>query len=146
MDCITEFIEWLEQLEDLIGITEPVMPHASDKGDGRTEASLISEVEHLSRRLSQVQDSLTRVKRVVLEDKETDIIYADMCLLKGHEGRLKSIDTDLQAIKRDMLLIDDYESLAGKADGLEEDLFDLRVAFKCLLKNVKIESGVDKHN
>ena len=48
-----------------------------------------------------------------------------MCLLESHDDRLKSIDTDLQAIKRDVLLIDDYESLAGKADDLEEALFEL---------------------
>ena len=99
------------------------MPHASDKGVGRAEARSISEAEHLSRRLSQVHDSLTKVKRVVLEDKETD-----MCSLESHEERLKTIDADLQAIKRDMLLIDDYERLVGKADGLVEALFNLRVA------------------
>ena len=67
-----------------------------------------------------------------------------MCLLESHEERLKSIDTDLQAIKHNMLLIDDYESLAGKEDGLEEALFELRVAIKRLLKNIKAESAVDK--
>ena len=87
-----------------------------------------------------MQDSLTKVKRTVLEDKVTD-----MCSLESHEERLKMIDIDLQIIKRDMLLIDDYESLAGKVDGLEEALFELRVAIKRLLKNIKAESAVDKH-
>ena len=54
------------------------------------------------------------------EEKKTD-----MCLLGSHEDRLKSIDTDLQAIKRDMLLTDDYESLAGTANDLEETFFEL---------------------
>ena len=54
------------------------------------------------RRFSQVQDSLMKVKRVV-EEKETKL-----CLLEGYEERLKSIDTDLQGIKCDMLLINDY--------------------------------------
>ena len=49
VDRVTEFIERLELLEDLLGTTEPVMPHASDKGDGRAEERSISEVEHLSR-------------------------------------------------------------------------------------------------
>ena len=44
-----------------------------------------------------------KVKRVVLEEKESD-----MCLLESHEERPKMIDTDLQSIKLDMLLIDDY--------------------------------------
>ena len=140
MDRITEIIEWLEQLEDLVGTTEPVMPHASDNGDGRAEVRSISEKEHLSRRLSQVQDSLTKVKRVVLEDKETD-----MCLLESHEDRPNTIDADLQAIKRDMLLIDDYERQARREDGLEEALFELWVAIKRLLKNIKAASAVDKH-
>ena len=95
VDRITNFIERLEQLEDKVGTTEPVMPHASDKGEGRAEVRTISEAEHLSRRLSLVHDALTKVKRVVLEEKETD-----MCLLESHEDRLKSIDADLQAIKR----------------------------------------------
>ena len=55
-----------------------------------------------------------KVKRVVVEEKETD-----MCLLESHEERLKSIDTDLQGIKCNMLLINNYESLAGRAGGLE---------------------------
>ena len=109
-----------------------------DKGDGRPEVKSITEAEHFSRRLSQVQDSLMEVKRVV-EEKETD-----MCALEGHEERLKSIDTDLQGIKCDMLLIDDHESLVEKAGGLEEALFELQVAIKCLLKNTKAESAVDK--
>ena len=44
-----------------------------------------------------------------------------MCACKdGHEERLKSINTYLHDIKHDMLLIDDYESVTGKAGGLEE--------------------------
>ena len=43
-----------------------------------------------------------------------------MCSLENHEDRLKGIDTDLYALKRDMLLIDDYESLRDK-DKLEKD-------------------------
>ena len=43
-----------------------------------------------------------------------------------------------------MLLIDDYEGLARKVDGLEEALFELRVAIKRLLKKIKTESAVDK--
>ena len=101
VDRVAELIEWLVQLEDHVGTTEPVMPHASDKGEGKAEVKSISEAEHLSRRLSQVHDSLTKVKTVVLEEKETD-----MCSLQSHEERLKMIETDLQSIKRDMLLID----------------------------------------
>ena len=91
------------------------MPHASNKGNSIAKVRSIFEVEHLSRRLSQAQDSLTKVERVVVEEKEMD-----MCLLESHDKRFKSIDTDLQSIKSDVLLIDDYESLAGKAGGLEE--------------------------
>ena len=57
---------------------------------------------------------MTKVKRIV-EGKQLDT-----CLLEGHEKRLKSIDTDLHGIKQDRLLIDDYESIAGKAASLEE--------------------------
>ena len=57
MNRVTEFIERLEQLEDLVGTTESEMPHASNKGIGRAEVRLTSEAEHLSRKLSQVQDS-----------------------------------------------------------------------------------------
>ena len=80
MHRVTEFIERLEQLEDQVGTTEPLMPHRFDKGNGKAEVRLISEVECLRRRLSQVYNSLTKVKRVVLEEKETD-----MCSLESHE-------------------------------------------------------------
>ena len=43
-----------------------------------------------------------------------------MYVLVDHEERLKSIDSDLQGMKRDMLLINDDESQAGKAGDLEE--------------------------
>ena len=43
-----------------------------------------------------------------------------------------------------MLLIDDHKSLAGRADGLEEALFEVRVAIKSLLKSIKVVSAVDK--
>ena len=80
MDRVTEIIEQLEQLEHLVGTTKPVMPHASDKGDGtcRPVFRSITEAKHLSWRLSQVQDSLMKNKRV-MEEKETD-----MCVLEGH--------------------------------------------------------------
>ena len=69
------------------------------------------------------------VKRAV-ERKETN-----MRLLEAR-GKLNSIDSDLQGIKRDMLLINDYESLAGKSAGLEEASFKLRVVIKGLLKDI----------
>ena len=70
-------------------------------------------LEHISRRLSHVHDSFMKVKRAV-EHK-----VLDMCVLEGHEERLKSIDTNLQGMTCGLLLIGDYESLAGKAAGLE---------------------------
>ena len=60
-----------------------------------------------------------KVKRAV-DDKQLD-----MCLLEGDKERLKSIDTNMQGIKRDMLLIDDCERLGGREAGLEEASFDL---------------------
>ena len=50
--------------------------------------------------------------------------------IEGHEERLKSFDADLEGIKRDLLLIDDYESLVAKAAGLKEASFELRVAIR----------------
>ena len=67
-----------------------------------------------------------------------------MCLLESHEERLKSIDTDLLGINHDMLQIDDFESVAGRTGGQEEALFELQVAIKRLLKNIKAVSAVDK--
>ena len=92
------------------------MPHASDMGDHQPVIRAITEVEILSRELSQVHNYLTKVKTGV-EDEETD-----MCLLKGHEEGLKTIaaNLQLQAIKQDLLLTNDYKSLAGKAAGLEK--------------------------
>ena len=51
----------------------------------------------------------------LLQDNELD-----MCLLEKHKERLKSINTNLQGIERDMLLIDDYNSLAGRTASLEQ--------------------------
>ena len=75
--------------------------HTSDNGDCQPEIRSINEAEHPSRILCQVHDFLMKVKRAVAEKK------LDMRMLKGHEERLKSIDTDLQGTKRDTLLIDD---------------------------------------
>ena len=43
-----------------------------------------------------------------------------------------------------MLLIDDSNNLVGRAAGLEEDSFKLRVAIKCLLKGINTKSTVSK--
>ena len=67
------------------------MPPASDRGDSRPEVRSITEGEHFSRRLSQVQDYLMKVKRAI-EQKEID-----MCVLEGHGERHKSINFDLQS-------------------------------------------------
>ena len=94
------------------------MTHLTRSMHGRAEVRSISEAEHLSQGLSEVHALLAKVNRVLLEKKQT---Y--MCLLESHEERIKAIDTNLPAVKRDMLLIDDYECLAGNADGLEVALF-----------------------
>ena len=56
----------------------------------------------------------------------------------------QSINTNLQGIKRDKLLINDYESLAGRVAGLEEASFELQVAIKRLRNNMKAEYTVSK--
>ena len=112
--------------------------HASGKGDDQPGVRSITEVEHLSRRLDQVHDSLMKVKRVK-DDKELEV-----CSLEGHEERVKSTDADLQVIKDDMLLIGDYKSLAERAAGLEEASFEIRVAIKRWLKNINAKSTVSK--
>ena len=97
------------------------MPHGFDNGVGIPELRLDRSLRwniSACRRLSQVSDSFTRVKRVVLEEK-------DMCSLEGDEERLKSIHTDLRAIKRNMLFVDGYERLAGGADVLEKAFLEL---------------------
>ena len=79
-----------------------------------------------------------KVKRVK-NDKSLDVSS-----LEGHEERIKSIDADLQVIKRDMLLLGDYKSLAEKATALEEASFEIRVAIKRRLKNINAESSGSK--
>ena len=110
---VADIIERLEKLEDLV-TTEPVTHHASGSGDVRPGVRSVTEAEHLSRRLDQMHDSLTKVKRV------KDDRSLDTWSLEGHEERIKSIDAGLQIIKRDMLLLGDYKSLAEKATALEE--------------------------
>ena len=127
---VSDIIKQLEQLEDLVATTEPVMPRASGKGSGGPEVRSITEVERLSRRLSLVHDSLMKVESCGREGN-------GHVRVRGHEERLKSTNSDLQGIKHDMLVIYDYESLAGKAGGLEEASFKLRVTIKHLLKNIK---------
>ena len=134
---VADIIERLEKLEDLV-TTEPVTHHASGSGDVRPGVRSVTEAEHLSRRLDQVHDSLTKVKRV------KDDRSLDACSLEGHEERIKSIDADLQIIKRDMLLLGDYKSLAEKATALEEASFEIRVAIKRRLKNLNAESSRSK--
>ena len=68
-----------------------------------------------------------------------------LIILQGHEEKLKGIDADLQGIKHDILLIDDHESLAGRAVGLEEASFDLQLAIKHLHKTVKSNSTVSQN-
>ena len=137
MNRVSEIIEWLEQLEDLAVTTKSVMPHVFDKGNHRPEVRLITEAEHLSWRLSQVQDSLKKVNRVV-EERETG-----MRLLEKHKDKLKRINTDLQGKTHNMQLIND-ESLAEKATGLAKASFGPWVAIKRLLKNIKNMSTASK--
>ena len=138
VNCVSEIIERLEQLEDKVTTSEPMMPRASGMGDARPGVKLVTEAEHLGRRLSQVHDSLMKVKRVV-DGKDLDV-----CSLEGHEERVKSISDDLQGVKRDLLMIDDYESLAERAAGLEEVSFEIRVVIKRRLKEINAKSTASK--
>ena len=58
---ISDVIQWLEQLENLIGTTEPVIHDASGMGDDWPWVRSITEVEHFSWRLNQELDSLVKV-------------------------------------------------------------------------------------
>ena len=107
----------IERLEDLEVTVEPMMSRASGIGNDRPGVRSVTEADNLSQGLDQVHDSLMKVRRVK-DDKELEV-----CLLEGREERVKSIDADLQMIKRDMLLIDDYKNLAERAAGLEEASF-----------------------
>ena len=71
----------------------------------------------------------------VKDDRELDV-----CLLEGHEESVKIIEADLHVIKRDMLLIDDYKSLAETAAVLKKASFEIRVAIKRRLKNLNAET------
>ena len=121
MNRFSDIIERLDKLEDLM-TTEPTTHHAAGIGDDRPGVRSITEAEHLSRRLDQVQDSLMKVKRVK-DDKELDV-----CSLEGQEESVKSIDADLQVIKHDILLIGDNKSLAERAAGLDKASIEIRVA------------------
>ena len=102
----------MEPLQELVAMTEPVIPTTPGTGNYQSVATCkpISEAENLIRQMNQVHNSLTRAKRVV-DDKDKEV---DMCVLEGHEERIKRIDVELQGIKQDMLLVEDYESLAKK--------------------------------
>ena len=138
MNRVSDILERLEKLEDLV-TTEPVTHHIHGIGDDRPGVRSITKAEYLRRRLDlQVHESLTKVKRVK-DDKALDV-----CSLEGHEERVKSIDADLQVIKREMLLIGDYKSLAERAASLEEASFEIRVAIKGRLRNLNAESTASK--
>ena len=47
VDRVSGITERLEQLENLVGTIAPVMPHASDKDDGRPEVRQNTDTEHL---------------------------------------------------------------------------------------------------
>ena len=128
----------IARLEDLVATSEPVMPHASCMGDDRLGVRSNTYVEHLSQRLDQVHDYLMKVKRVM------DVKELDVCSLERHKERLKSISADLPEMKRYMLLIAHYESLAERAAGMEEASFEVRVASKRQLKDINAKSSVSK--
>ena len=138
VDRVSDILERLEQLEEPAITTEPVPIPTPSLDDTQPVARSITEAEHLDRRLNQVHDSLTEVKKVV---------YAkglDSCSLEGHEEVVRSLSDDVQEIKRDMLLIEDYDSLAKTAVSLERASFEIRVAIKRQLKEINAESCVSK--
>ena len=61
--------------------------------------------------MDQVHDSLMNVK-TVLDDKDKEV---DTMSVGRIRRKIKNIDVDLQGIKRDMLPVEDYESLARRA-------------------------------
>ena len=107
-----------QHFEEMVKSNEPVMRHVSEMCDHWPAVGSVTEAENLRQKLSQVHDSLTKIKKVV-EEKETD-----KCLLEGHAEKLPCIYAEQQGIEWDLLEIDDYESLAGKATGLEEASYE----------------------
>ena len=132
---VSDILEKLEHLEDPATTTAPVPIGVSST---RPVSRSISEAEHISRRLDMVQDSLTKVKGAV-EGKEMDV-----CSLDGNEERVKSLSDSLQGIQHDLLLVDDYETLAARASRLEEASYEIRVAIKRRLKDIKAEATASK--
>ena len=61
--------------------------------------------------------------RYIVKDKELG-----MCVFEGHEERLKSIGTDLQGMKHNMLLIDDYGAYIRKSSWLGSSLIQATIS------------------
>ena len=67
-----------------------------------------------------------------------------MCACQKGTKKTQNIDTDIQCIICDILLMGNFKSLTRRVLLGLEDLFEIRVAIKCLLKNIKAMSAVDK--
>ena len=56
--------------------------------------------------------------------------------------RLRSLEMELQGVRRDILLLDDYGERVRKASDIEQSLFDLRVAISRLMERTKKEPSL----
>ena len=85
------------------------------------------------------------VKKIV-KDKELD-----MCVLEWHEEGLKSIDTDLQGIKHNMLLIDNYGAYIRKSSWLGSSLIRATISHQVPTKEnenpvySKLRDGIEQN-
>ena len=74
--------------------------------------------------------SSVRSIRKVLENLE----LIDTHILANYMERIRSLKTELQGAKRDILLLNDYGERVRRASDIEQSLFDLRVDILCLME------------
>ena len=64
----------------------------------------------------------------------------DAHVLSSCMDKIKSLEVELQGVRREILLLDNYRQCARKASDIEQSLFDLRVTISHLMEQTKKKS------
>ena len=114
-------MEFIDRLGDLLSKPQP---------DDPTQAMMNGRL--VDRKMDHIDGSVKTIKRVLDDPK-----VVDQHALSNYMDKVKSLESELQGLKREILSLDDYGGRIGRASDIEGAIFNMKVVISRLAETKK---------
>ena len=132
----TKVMEMIDRIVELVG--EPSQKKKDADSESETPKSsdpppTITKDRMVDRQLDILEDAARAIKRNV------EVPGVDESVLVNYMDKIKSLEEELQGLKKEIISLEDFGERIDRASGIERTLFELRVVITRLMKETKKE-------